>query len=335
MKLFHYIRLTCLVLPVAAAVCLLPQAALMAEKRYVGTIVAVVNDKIITEEDVHRRAAVALSDAMKKYKGAELDKRANEILSNILNELIDRQLLVQKAHSIIDKNPYIKEEVEKDMKKFLDDAVDEVGSLSKFYEIAIKEGINPTEKKIELKDDLMVERLLNEFVYDKISIRPGDIRNYYQEHRSEFAVERSVKIAQLMLKFSSYPSKEEAWKQAEEIRARAVRGEGFDGLVKEYSQGPRASAGGVWEFDEVLNMKGKLRDAALGLEKGKISEIVETTDGLHILIALDVREAKEPDFEALQGEIQDRLFQEEALKKKKEYLRELKKNAVVNIVKVQ
>ncbi|HCN19654.1 MAG: hypothetical protein A3C38_07470 [Planctomycetes bacterium RIFCSPHIGHO2_02_FULL_50_42] len=335
MRLFHNIRLVSLALLLVLATLLLIQTTLVAEKQYVGTIVAVVNDKIITEEDVHRRAAVVLADAVKKYKGAELDKRAREILDNVLGELIDRQLLVQKAHSIIDKNPYMKEEVEKDLDKFLDDAVGEVGSLSKFYEIAIKDGINPTEKKIELKDDLMVERLLNEFVYDKISISPGNIRNYYQEHRSEFAVERSVKIMQLMLKFSSYPSKEEAWKRAEEIRARAVRGESFDGLVKEYSQGPRASAGGVWEFDEVLNMKGKIREAALGLEKGEISEIVETTDGLHILMALDVREAKEPDFETLQEEIQDRLFKEEALKKKKEYLRELKKNSVVNIVKTQ
>lgn len=314
---------------------LLAQTALIAEKRYVGTIVAVVNDKIITEEDVQRRASVALADAMKKYKGAELQKKANEIFRNVLDELIDRQLLVQKAHNIIEKNPYLMEEVEKDLDHFVNNAVDEVGSLSKFYEIAIKDGINPTEKKVELRDDLMVERLLGEFVYNKISISPKDIRDYYREHRDEFTIQRSVKIMQIMLKISSYPSKKEAWKKAEEIRDKALKGESFEELVKEYSEGPRASEGGVWEFDEVLSLRGKMREAALGLEKDEISEIVQTTQGLHVFMALEVREAKEPDFETLQGEIQDRLYKEKASKKKKEYLRELKKNAVVRIVRSQ
>ncbi|MEE9584906.1 MAG: peptidylprolyl isomerase, partial [Candidatus Brocadiales bacterium] len=274
-----------------------------------------------------------IGDAIKKYKGEELQRRANEILTEVLNELIDRQLLVQKAHSIIDENPFVMDEIEKDLDAFMDEAVDEVGSLSKFYEIALKDGINPTEKKMELKDDLMVERLLQDFVYGKISISPKDVREYYQKHRDEFVLEESVKMAQIMLKFSSYPSEEETWKKAEEIRDRALKGEDFKALVEEFSEGPRASKGGVWEFDEVLILRGNIRRAALGLEKGEISEIVETGNGLHILMAEDVRLAKEEDFAELQGQIKSRLFKQKTTKKKREYINKLKKNAVIRIVK--
>lgn len=318
-----------------AATLLFTQSPLDAERRYVGTIVAIVNDKIITEEDVQRRAAVAVADAFKKYKGRELESKVNQILEEVLNELIDRQILVQKAHSLIEQNPYVQENIEKDLDSFLKDAVDEVGSLSKFYEIALKEGINPTEKKMELKDDLMVERLLDEFVYQDINISPKNIREYYQAHRNEFTQERSVKIRQIILKSSSHPSKEEARKKAEEIRERAVKGEDFETLVKEFSEGPRASEGSLWDFDEVLSMKGPIRDAALELEKGQISTIIQTSAGLHILKAEDIRPAKEPDFETLQEEIKDILFKQEAAKKKREYIRELKKGAVIKVVKLR
>ncbi|MEE9558339.1 MAG: peptidylprolyl isomerase [Candidatus Brocadiales bacterium] len=318
-----------------AATLLSAQSTLIAEKRYVGTIVAVVNDKIITDEDLQRRASAALSEAVKKYKGRELQSRAEGIFENVLGELIDRQLLVQKAHFIIEKNPYVMEEIEKDLDSFIGDAVAEVGSLSKFYEIAVKEGINPTEKKIELKDDLMVERLLSEYVYRKINVSPRDVREYYQEHKDEFVKEKSVKIAQMMLLFSSYSSKKEAREKANEIRARALSGEDFDALVKELSEGPRASSGGVWEFDEVLALRGKLRKTALGLQKKEISEVVETSRGLHVFLAVDVRSTKEPDFAALQAEIKNRLFNERGAKRKKEYVRELKKNAEIRIVRTR
>lgn len=322
-------------LVIIAASLLLFQSGLIAGKRYVGTIVAVVNDEIITEEDVQRRAAAALAEAFQKYKGQELRSKVDQILKDVLDELIDRQLLVQKARSIIEENPYVQEDIEKELEGFLKDAVEKVGSLSKFYEIAVKEGINPTEKKKELRDDLMVERLLNEFVYSKIIVTPRDIREYYQAHRDEFVQERSVKIRQIVLKFSSYPSREEARKVAEEIRNRALMGEDFVALVKEFSKGPRASKGGLWDFDEVLNLRGTIRDVALGLEKGQISDIVQTATALHILKAVDVRPTVEPDFDALQEKIRDIVFKERAAKKKREYIRELKKDAVINIVRLR
>ncbi|MFQ5956699.1 MAG: peptidylprolyl isomerase [Candidatus Brocadiales bacterium] len=335
MKLLHNRWSAAILLSLIVTTIWSAQPTLLAEKRYVGTIVAVVNDEIITEEDLQRRAAVAVADAFKKYKGGELRSKVDQILDDVLNELIDRQLLVQKAHSIIDENPYVLEDIEKDLDNFLKDAVEEVGSLSKFYEIAMKEGINPTEKKVELRDDLMVERLLNEFVHMKINISPKDVRDYYKANKDEFAQERSVKIRQIILKFSSYPSKKDAQKKAEEIRDRAVKGENFEALVKEFSEGPRRSEGSLWDFDEVLSMKGLIREAALALEKGQISDIIRTGIGLHVLKAEDVRPAKEPDFETLQGEIKDILFKQEAMKKKREYIRELKKSAVIKIVKLR
>ncbi|HHT9117281.1 MAG TPA: peptidylprolyl isomerase [Candidatus Hypogeohydataceae bacterium YC38] len=304
---------------------------LLAEAKYMETIWAVVNNTIITEEDVKRRALVPLSEAQKKYKGNELTLRIQGILEEVLNQLIDRQLLVQEAHRLIEKNPVLMEDIEKELAAFLKEAVDEVGSLTKFYEIATKEGINPTEKKKELKDDLMAERLLKDLVYKKVTISPKDIRDYYQSHLEEFTQGKQAKARQIFLKFSSFPNKEEAKKKAEELRDRAKRGEDFEALVKEFSQGPRASTGGLWDFEDVKVMRKDLKEPILALEKGEISDIIQSPVGYHIFKAEEVKPAKEADFMALQEEIRDRLYKEESTRRKKEYIQNLKKNATIKI----
>src|SRR3990167_2799517 len=81
----------------------------LAESIRLGAIKAEVNGAIITDDDVKRQAAVPLREAIEKYKGRELNERATQILSDILDELIDRQLLVQEAGKIIKDNPIIKE----------------------------------------------------------------------------------------------------------------------------------------------------------------------------------------------------------------------------------
>lgn len=309
----------------------LAHGTLAAESYNVGTIRAVVNNSIITNEDIQRRGQVALLEAYQKYKGSELAEKVNEIIRAVLSELIDRQLMVQEAHKIIDKNPDLKGEIEKELDSFVKEAVDQVGSLTKFYEIATKEGINPVEKKRELRDDLMVEKLLKELVHKKIAISPKDIREYYQSHLEEFTQEKQVKVRHILIPRSQ--NEEEARKKAEDIRARAKNGEDFATLAKTFSQGPRASTGSLWEFKEVKQMRSELKEAALALEQGQISDVIETPLGLHILKAEEVQPGKNPNFEALQEEIYNKLYNLEAAKKKKEYIENLKKNAVIKVIR--
>ena len=157
--------LVCLVgsLPVCPLTRSMDSMTALAESIRLGAIKAEVNGAIITDDDVKRQAAVPLREAIEKYKGRELNERATQILSDILDELIDRQLLVQEAGKIIKDNPIIKEALEREAESFLKDAMDKVGGPARFYELATKEGINPAEKKKELKEDLMAEALLKEF----------------------------------------------------------------------------------------------------------------------------------------------------------------------------
>ena|GEM_PF-645841 len=325
--------LVCLVgsLPVCPLTRSMDSTTALAESIRLGAIKAEVNGAIITDDEVKRQAAVPLREAIDKYKGRELNERATQILSDILDERIDRQLLVQEASKIIKDNPIVKEALEREAESFLKDAMDKVGGPARFYELAAKEGVNPAEKKKELKEDLMAEALVKEFAYKKISISPKEVRDYYLKHKDEFNEEKEVKARQIYIK--AIPNAKEAEKKAQEIYQRARAGEDFAELAKQFSQDSKASTGELYEHKEIKQWKKELREAALALEQGEISQPVRSPIGFHIFKAEAVKPARTPSFEELQEEINTKLYDDEARRRKADYIKNLKRKAVIKVMR--
>lgn len=289
----------------------------------------VVNGEIITEFDVQKQISEAFQIAEEKYDGIELQQKRREIIANAIEELIDRKILVQEAKRVMLLNPEKAEKIEKNLDSFVKGAVDEIGSLYKFYELAHKQGINPLKKRAELKEDLMVDEILRENVYTKIIITPKEMKRYYREHSDKFSGERKLSFRQILIKFSRYKTKEEAKSVAEKLLSRLKNGEEFEVVAKEHSQGPHAYKGGLWEFDEVKDFRKDLVTVVSKLKDNEISQIIETSIGYHIFKIEEIILAKATSFQQAQTEIYNALFREKFIKKKKEYLQELKKKVVI------
>ncbi|MBO1223851.1 MAG: peptidylprolyl isomerase [Candidatus Scalindua sediminis] len=289
----------------------------------------VVNGEIITEFDIRKRIAEAFQIAGEKYQGVEFQQKRRQIMSDAIDELIDRKILVQEAKKVILLDPEKVEEIEKNLDLFVKGAVEEVGSLYKFYELAHKQGINPLKKKAELKEDLMVDVILRENVYRKIVITPKDMKRYYQDNIDEFSGERKLSFRQILIKYSGYKTKEEAKSVAEKLLNRLEDGEEFEVVAKEHSQGPHAYRGGLWEFDEVRDFRKDLVAIVSELKGDEISQIIETSIGCHIFKIEEIIPAKITSFQQAQGEISNTLFREKFLKQKRKYLQELKRDVVI------
>lgn len=79
-------------------------------------------------------------------------------------------------------------------------------------------------------------------------------------------------------------SKEEAKKLADEVLAKAKKGQDFAGLAKQYSDEPGAKdrAGTLGKFAKGQMVK-PFADAAFALKPGEISNVVETDFGFHVI----------------------------------------------------
>lgn len=289
----------------------------------------IVNGEIITEFDIQTRAYEAFRLAAQKYSKAGLESKKQEIIENAIDELIDRKILVQEAKKLLVETPELSEQIEKSVDSFVKGAVDQVGSVYKYYELANKQGINPLKKRAELKKDLLIEEIMRANVYRKIVITPKKIKRYYKDHIDEFSMKGSTSFRHILIKRSSYESDEEAEVAAENLLNRLKNGEDFDALAKEHSRGPHASRGGLWGFGEVKGFRKDLVAAISHLKEGEMSQVIKSSLGYHIFKIEEIVQAQTLSFMKVQEEIRNTLFREKFVKIKKEYIKKLRKNVVI------
>lgn len=299
----------------------------------INSIKAIVDDEIITQEDVVKRAAIAIKEAEDRYRDTELMDKIGQILNDTLEEIINRKVLIKEAHKLFGTNEAMMKEVDKDLDSFVKGAVKNVGSLSKYYEISEAQGINPIEKKNELKEDIMIDKIMKENIHDKVKVQPKLLRRYYCENIAEFRQKKEVKLRHLMVKFSAHNNnKEETLSVAQKIMKRIERGEDFPTLAKQHSDGPNTENGGLCSFEEVNELRKDLRDVVYSLKDNECSKITESPVGYHIFKIELIKPEKIQEFEEVQDDIYKKLYREETMRLKKQYINSLKQHAFIKVI---
>ena len=299
----------------------------------INSIKAIVDDEIITQEDVVKRAAIAIKEAQDRYRDNELMDKIDQILKDTLEEVINRKVLIKEATKLFGTSEAMMKEVEKDLDSFVKGAVKNVGSLSKYYEIAEAQGINPIEKKNELKEDIMIDKIMKENVHNKVQVQPKLLRRYYCENIDEFRQKKEVKLRHLMVKFSAHNNnKEETFSVAQKIMKRIEKGEDFSTLAKQLSDGPNTENGGLCTFEEVNELRKDLRDVVYSLKDNECSKITESPVGYHIFKIELIKPEKIQEFEEVQDDIYKRLYREETMRLKKQYLDSLKQHVFIKVI---
>jgi nitroreductase len=129
---------------------------------------------------------------------------------------------------------------------------------------------------------------------DKL-VSDAEIEQYYGAHQADF---EEVRVRHILINTQApppgpdaakkgeqpkAPSKEEARKKAEEVLAKARKGDDFTALVKQYSDDPGSKdKGGEYTFSHG-QMVPEFEKAAFDLKPGEISNLVETQFGYHII----------------------------------------------------
>lgn len=166
---------------------------------------------------------------------------------------------------------------------------------------------------------------------DKLVV-DGDVEQYFKDHPSDFD---EIRVRHILISTQPKPdaeddsdakdskdkkpaekpktlTKEEARKKAEELLARARKGEDFAKLAKENSDDPGSKdKGGEYDFFAHGKMVPEFEKAAFALKPGEISEPVETQFGYHIIKLEERRSAASPEADQkVRQQIVDKLKQE-------------------------
>ena len=149
----------------------------------------------------------------------------------------------------------------------------------------------------------------------QVKVTDAQIQDSFEKNKAEYSKEE-VQAQHILLKVSPEAKPEEkdaVRKTAEDLHKKILAGADFSELAKKHSQDPGSKdKGGDLGWFGKGQMVAPFEQAAFALKKGDVSEIVESSFGLHLIKVLDKRAGRT--LADVKGEIQTKLTNDEAQK---------------------
>ncbi|MBI4432930.1 MAG: peptidylprolyl isomerase [Candidatus Omnitrophica bacterium] len=172
------------------------------------------------------------------------------------------------------------------------------------------------------KKKIIIARLIDMEVNDKIRLEPEEARNYYETHKPEFVTPLLLRASHILVK-----SEEEAG----EIASKLKSGADFEDLAKTRSLDPTSSRGGDLGFFQKGQMVPEFEEAAFSMKKGELRGPVKTQFGFHVIRLTERVEPAQREFRAVRRVVEERLLNEKRSKAFKAYIDKLKGKTKIEI----
>lgn len=142
---------------------------------------------------------------------------------------------------------------------------------------------------------ILADFYLKEYVYSKIQITDGEIREFMDKNPELFRAPESVHVRHILLRTGREAKPEEIEsqrKKAEEILAKLKAGEDFSALVTTYSEDKSTQKkNGDLGFIEKGRYGKEFDEGVSNLKPGEISPVIRTAKGFHIFRVEDRKPA--------------------------------------------
>ncbi|MBK9171316.1 MAG: peptidylprolyl isomerase [Bryobacterales bacterium] len=303
----------------------------LAEVKVIESIVAKVNGDIITLTDMerHREGMRRELEARKEMQAAERQQVFEERSKNILRDQIDRLLLVQKAREIgINVDPDVNRRVaEIQVQSKIDDP-------DKFQQWLSEQVQQPFEDfKSQMRDELLVQRVIRQEVGGRINIPRPEIEKYYEEHKEEFIRKEQVFLRDIFLSTQGKTPDEaaEIEKKANDLAARARKGERFDQLAREHSEAPSKENDGELGWWKRGELKKEIENLVFDAPRNFVSDPLRVENGFEIIKVEERHAEGQAALEDVEQEIMERLYMPRMEPRIREYLVKLREDAFLEL----
>jgi parvulin-like peptidyl-prolyl isomerase len=305
------------------------QGALAEESRgVIDGIAAIVNGDVITYSQVRALSAPRERLLLSQFKGEELAKQIKAAREAALKDLIDRQLIVQSFR----KEKYEIPE------HFVDEHVSDIirddfgGDRNAFIKTLQAQNFSLTEfKKMEM-EKIIVQAMRGKNVKMNTIISPTKVKEYYDQHRSEFTVKEQVKLRMIMIPTRAAEGNSAAQKAiAEEILGKLADGAPFDRMAQMYSEDATRDSGGDWGWIERKTLAAPLEKVAFNLPPGRVSHVIEVGPNYYILKVDEKRGGDTPTLAKMRPEIEKKLLQEDSQRQQELWMAGLRQKAYIRI----
>ena len=211
-----------------------------------------------------------------------------------LRQLLEELIILRRAEelNLTISDQELEQEIGRIRKDYPDDS---------FSEVFLKEAIFYDQWKEKIKKRLLVEKVIQTDLTQKISVTAEEITSYYMEHQEEFGNPEMVRVYQILLSTED---------QAKKVLAEINNGSSFQEMARAYSTSPDKDKGGDLGFVARGILPEVLDTTIFKLKEGKVSGVVKSDYGYHLFLVTEKRPANQPNLSQLTTIIRKRINEE-------------------------
>jgi peptidyl-prolyl cis-trans isomerase SurA len=321
----------------------------------VEEIIARVNNSIITRSDFER-SKEQLKDEIKQQDPSNSSKTYEEKEKDVLRDLIDRQLLLEKGKDLGIT-------ADTDLVKRLDEMRKQMNldSMEDLEKAAQSQGVSFEDFKQNLRDQIITQQVIGREVGGHLNITKDEEQRFYEAHKSEMERPEEIRLSEILVAIKSStpvpaatdatapkpagaasppptapPAPTEADVAAAEAKAKGLldqihKGATFEEVAKKNSDGPSASQGGDLGYFERGKLSKELEDRTFAMKAGDVTDVIRTKQGFVILKVAEHQQAGVPTMKQVEPKIQDALYYDKLQPALRAYLTKLREDAFIDI----
>jgi len=310
----------------------------------VEEIIARVNNEIVTRTE-YVRSRDQLKQEVQQQDPANADRTFADKQRDVLRDLIDQQLLLQKGKDlgITGDTELVKrlDEMRKEMK---------LETMEELEKAAEAQGASYEDFKQNLRNQIVTQRVIGQEVGSHLAMNKEDVKKFYELHRAEMERPEQVRLSEILIapKTPAKPAgadgkpeppseaETEAALSAAQAKAQDVldqihKGAKFADLAKKYSDGPSAKDGGDLSLFKRGTLSKELEDKVFALKAGDVTDVIRTKQGYVILQASEHQMAGVPTMKEVEPRIQDALYMQKLQPALRTFLTTLREEAFIDI----
>jgi peptidyl-prolyl cis-trans isomerase C len=291
-----------------------------------GEVAAKVNGTPITTLELNR---TFLAHVQVPYSTVQDDPRAKQLLRQILDNLIDRELLLQEAKS--SKASVAPQEIDAELQKL----VERFPSKEAFEQALSSQNFTLEAVKKDIQDQLLRQQIVKKEILDKVNVRPDQFQPFYEKNKDKYVEEEQVHARHILIKVSqdtSAADEEKLKKKANDVLKRAKKGEDFAALAKQFSEDGSRDSGGDVGFFARGRMVGPFEEAAFALKPGQTSDLVRTQFGYHIIKVEERKPGRSLSYAEAKEHVKEDLTREQTFARYQDYMAGLRSKASIEIL---
>ena len=289
-------------------------------------IAAIAEGKIITVQELRRELEPVIPRLRAEARNPqEFSQRVNELSQEVLQNMIDRIIIVQAAE---DKGLMIPQ-------SYIDQEYDDVISRDfgddrrRFLDYLKARGETARDFRRDIYQRVVVNVMRQEMRRSQSEISPERIEDFYVKNKLRFYQGEALHLRQIILAPIADEGLVTLRQTANQVIRELERGANFGDVARKYSQDEMSRRGGDWGWIERKDIRKELSDVAFSLKPGDYSQPVELGGTIFILYAEDKREEMIQPITQVRDIIENVLAGEIARESQEKWLRELREGSYV------